>query len=137
MFGSWSYTDEHLLITNFSTEGDTAFFLDNGEWALLEMPFIKHTTVYLCCPEPYTDLTYWVVIKRKPLYYMFNLIIPSVFLTATSLLVFILPVESGEKVSLGVTILLALVVFLFLVAEALPTTSKSIPLIGKYHTGFF
>ena len=131
VIGSWIHTDDAVLITNMSANGDTSFFMDNGEWNLLEMPFMKHTMVYLCCPEPFTDLTFWIVVKRKPLYYVFNLIMPSIFLTATTLLTFILPVESGEKVSLGVTMLLALTVFLLIVAETMPTTSKNIPLIGK------
>ncbi|KAJ4946200.1 hypothetical protein JOQ06_023869 [Pogonophryne albipinna] len=39
---------------------------------------------------------------------------------------------SGEKVSLGVTVLLALTVFQLMVAESMPP-SESVPLIGKYY----
>ena len=69
---------------------------------------------------------------RKPLYYIFNLVLPAVFITATTILVFYLPAASGEKVSLGVTVLLALTVFLLMVAESMPPQSDSIPLMGKY-----
>ena len=69
---------------------------------------------------------------RKPLFYMFNLVLPAVFITATTILVFYLPAASGEKVSLGVTVLLALTVFLLMVAESTPPQSDSIPLMGKY-----
>ena len=130
-FASWSYDDSSMIVTNRSAEGDSSYFLENGEWDLLEIPHTKHSRMYKCCPEPFSDVTFWVVIRRKPLYYVFNLIMPSIFLTATTLLTFVLPVESGEKVSLGVTVLLALTVFLLLVAETMPTTSESIPLIGK------
>ena len=47
------------------------------------------------------------------------------------MLVFYLPPDSGEKVSLGVTVLLALTVFLLMVAEAMPPQSISIPLMGN------
>ena len=47
------------------------------------------------------------------------------------MLVFYLPPESGEKVNMGVTVLLALTVFLLLVAESMPPQSKNIPLAGK------
>lgn len=43
---------------------------------------------------------------------------------------FYLPADSGEKVSLGVTVLLALTVFQLLVAESMPP-SESVPLIGE------
>ncbi|XP_039920706.1 neuronal acetylcholine receptor subunit alpha-9 isoform X3 [Hirundo rustica] len=40
--------------------------------------------------------------------------------------------DSGEKVSLGVTVLLALTVFQLMVAEIMPP-SENVPLIGKYY----
>lgn len=65
------------------------------------------------------------------MYYLFNLVLPAAFITATTVLVFYLPPQSGEKVSLGVTVLLALTVFLLIVAETMPPQSESIPLIGN------
>ncbi|KAI7801207.1 neuronal acetylcholine receptor subunit alpha-10 precursor [Triplophysa rosa] len=41
-------------------------------------------------------------------------------------------INSGEKVSLGVTVMLALTVFQLLVAEIMPP-SENVPLIGKYY----
>ncbi len=44
---------------------------------------------------------------------------------------FMLPCESGEKVTLGLTVLLAYSVFSFNIAENMPETSEVIPLIGE------
>ena len=52
-------------------------------------------------------------------------------LSILTCLTFYLPTESGEKVSLGLTVLLAFSVFMLLIAEAMPATSEFIPLIGK------
>jgi len=41
-------------------------------------------------------------------------------------------VESGEKVNLEITILLALVVFLLIVGETLPPTPDVIPVLGGW-----
>ncbi|PNJ07778.1 CHRNA7 isoform 35, partial [Pongo abelii] len=38
----------------------------------------------------------------------------------------------GEKISLGITVLLSLTVFMLLVAEIMPATSDSVPLIAQY-----
>ena len=46
--------------------------------------------------------------------------------------VFYLPVDSGEKMTLSISILLGQTVFLFLVAQIMPETSISVPLIAKY-----
>uniref|UniRef100_A0A1I7W8T5 Neur_chan_memb domain-containing protein n=1 Tax=Heterorhabditis bacteriophora TaxID=37862 RepID=A0A1I7W8T5_HETBA len=47
-------------------------------------------------------------------------------------MVFYLPCEASEKITLAISILLALVVFLLLVSKILPPTSSTIPLMAKY-----
>lgn len=118
-------------MVNLSSSGSTQVYEVNGEWTLQGFPVAKNLLYYSCCPDPYPDVTYTVKIMRKPLYYLYNLIIPCIFVLACAVLVFYLPPESGEKVSLGVTVLLALTVFLLLVADIMPPQSNSIPLIGK------
>lgn len=49
-----------------------------------------------------------------------------------SVFVFYLPTDAGEKMTLSISILLALVVFLLLISKILPPTSTVIPLIAKY-----
>ncbi|XP_060932426.1 neuronal acetylcholine receptor subunit beta-4-like [Limanda limanda] len=59
-----------------------------------------------------------------------QLLIPCVLISTLALLVFLLPADSGEKISLGVTVLLSLTLFMLLVAEIM--TSDSVPLIAQY-----
>jgi hypothetical protein len=56
---------------------------------------------YDCCPEQYIDIVYTVHIRRRSLYYGFNIVIPCIMLSAMSLLLFVLPPDAGEKISLG------------------------------------
>jgi len=86
---------------------------------------------YSCCVEPYVDITYTIVLRRKPMFFTYNLVFPCVLLMGIGILVFFLPPESGEKVSLSVTVLLAMTVYQLLIAETIPATSEVIPLIGK------
>ncbi|XP_073823335.1 nicotinic acetylcholine receptor alpha6 [Musca autumnalis] len=132
-FGSWTYDGNQLdLVLNSEDGGDLSDFITNGEWYLIAMPGKKNTIVYACCPEPYVDVTFTIQIRRRTLYYFFNLIVPCVLISSMALLGFTLPPDSGEKLTLGVTILLSLTVFLNLVAESMPTTSDAVPLIGTY-----
>nr|XP_023023892.1 neuronal acetylcholine receptor subunit alpha-7-like [Leptinotarsa decemlineata]AJZ68868.1 nicotinic acetylcholine receptor alpha 6 [Leptinotarsa decemlineata] len=132
-FGSWTYDGNQLdLVLNSEEGGDLSDFITNGEWYLIGMPGKKNTIVYQCCPEPYVDVTFTIQIRRRTLYYFFNLIVPCVLISSMALLGFTLPPDSGEKLTLGVTILLSLTVFLNLVAEKIPTTSDAVPLIGTY-----
>nr|ABJ09673.1 nicotinic acetylcholine receptor subunit 6 isoform V [Musca domestica] len=132
-FGSWTYDGNQLdLVLSSEDGGDLSDFITNGEWYLIAMPGKKNTIVYACCPEPYVDVTFTIQIRRRTLYYFFNLIVPCVLISSMALLGFTLPPDSGEKLTLGVTILLSLTVFLNLVAESMPTTSDAVPLIGTY-----
>ncbi|KYN08099.1 Neuronal acetylcholine receptor subunit alpha-7 [Cyphomyrmex costatus] len=131
-FGSWTYDGNQLdLVLNSQEGGDLSDFIMNGEWYLIGMPGKKNTIMYQCCPEPYVDVTFTIQIRRRTLYYFFNLIVPCVLISSMALLGFTLPPDSGEKLTLGVTILLSLTVFLNLVAESMPTTSDAVPLIER------
>jgi hypothetical protein len=102
----------------------------NGEWSLVGFPVQKVIDIGADGLE-YSRLLFTVVIHRKALYYVTNLVLPCAFITTTILLVFLLPPESGEKVSLAVTILLATTIFLTMVAELMPTQSTVVPMIGR------
>lgn len=65
------------------------------------MPGRKNTITYQCCPEPYVDVTFTIQIRRRTLYYFFNLIVPCVLISSMALLGFTLPPDSGEKLTLG------------------------------------
>ena len=65
------------------------------------VPGQRNEIYYNCCPEPYIDITFAILIRRKTLYYFFNLIVPCVLIASMALLGFTLPPDSGEKLSLG------------------------------------
>ena len=46
-----------------------------------------------------TDITFYITIRRKTLFYTVNLILPTVLISFLCVLVFYLPAEAGEKVS--------------------------------------
>lgn len=65
------------------------------------------------------------------MFYVFNMVLPCVLITLVALLGFYIPSDSGEKVTMGITTLLSMTVFMMLVAENMPPTSDDLPLIGK------
>lgn len=72
-----------------------------------------------------------VVIRRRPLFYTVNLLLPSIFLMVMDIVGFYLPPDSGERVSFKITLLLGYSVFLIIVSDTLPATAIGTPLIGK------
>ncbi|XP_034031530.1 neuronal acetylcholine receptor subunit alpha-7-like [Thalassophryne amazonica] len=129
-FGSWTYGGWSLDLQ--MVHADITGYIANGEWDLVEVPGRRNERFYDCCKEPYPDVTFTVVMRRRTLYYGLNLLIPCVLISTLALLVFLLPADSGEKISLGITVLLSLTVFMLLVAEIMPATSDSVPLIAQY-----
>merc|ERR1719346_807689 len=130
-FGSWTYNGFKVNFMLQQDTGDISGFIPNGEWALLGVPAKLNEVIYECCPEPYLDITFIIKIRRRTLYYFFNLIVPCLLISSMAVLDFTLPPDSGEKLSLGVTILLSLTIFLNTVSSIIPITSDS-PLIGTY-----
>jgi len=102
------------------------------EWDILEVPAKRNVKFYTCCDEPYLDITFNITMRRKTLFYTVNLIIPCMGISFLTILVFYLPSDSGEKVSLSISILLSLTVFFLLLAEIIPPTSLVVPLLGKF-----
>ncbi|XP_006811689.2 neuronal acetylcholine receptor subunit alpha-2-like [Saccoglossus kowalevskii] len=131
-FGSWTYDGRVLDLVMMDEDVDLEDYWESGEWDILGSPGTKHVQNYPCCEEIYTDITFSFIIRRKPLFYTVNLIIPCVLISFLSVLVFYLPSDCGEKISLCISVLLALTVFLLLISEIIPPTSVLIPLIGRY-----
>ncbi|KAM5125863.1 neuronal acetylcholine receptor subunit alpha-10-like [Mantella aurantiaca] len=131
-FGSWTYNGNQIDLHNRLESGDLTDFVENVEWEVLGMPAKRNVITYGCCSDPYPDVTYTLILKRRSSFYIFNLLLPCVMISFLAPLGFYLPADSGEKVSLGVTVLLALTVFQLLVAESMPP-SENVPLIGKYY----
>ncbi|KAL9968570.1 hypothetical protein ACROYT_G020678 [Oculina patagonica] len=134
-FGSWTYDGYRVDVQMEEKEGDIKKFVTNGEWDLIGLPAQRNEIIYVCCPEPYPDVTYTVHIRRRTTYYYINLIIPCALITSLTLLSFFLPPDSGERITLVITNLLAMTVFMLIVAEIMPATSEVIPLISIYYTG--
>ncbi|VDI07844.1 neuronal acetylcholine receptor subunit alpha-10-like [Mytilus galloprovincialis] len=130
--GSWLYDGFQVDVTNRSVDIDLSNYVENGEWKLIDTKAIRNVVVYPCCPTPFPDVTFHIHIRRRTTYYMYNVIIPSAMLASLTLLGFWLRPDSGEKITLGLTVLLSLSVFMLLIAENTPATSFYVPLLGIY-----
>ncbi|XP_019622968.1 PREDICTED: neuronal acetylcholine receptor subunit alpha-10-like [Branchiostoma belcheri] len=131
-FGSWTYDGFAIDLYNRTGVGDLNNLIESEEWQMIEMQAVRNVIIYGCCPEPYPDVTYHIRIKRKSLFYNFYMVAPCIVLVLLAVLGFCLPMDSGEKLSLGITMLLSLVVFAQIVSDKLPASSRAIPLIGQF-----
>ncbi|XP_063076178.1 neuronal acetylcholine receptor subunit alpha-6 [Engraulis encrasicolus] len=131
-FGSWTYDKAKIDLVLINSKVNLKDFWESGEWEIIDAPGYKHDIKYNCCEEIYPDITYSFYIRRLPLFYTINLIIPCLLISFLTVLVFYLPSDCGEKVTLCISVLLSLTVFLLVITETIPSTSLVIPLIGEY-----
>ncbi|CAL8321838.1 unnamed protein product [Merluccius merluccius] len=131
--GTWTNDGTLVVINPDSDRPDLSNFMESGEWVMKDYRSWKHWVYYACCPDtPYLDITYHFLMLRLPLYFIVNVIIPCMLFSFLTGLVFYLPTDSGEKMTLSISVLLSLTVFLLVIVELIPSTSSAVPLIGKY-----
>jgi nicotinic acetylcholine receptor len=83
-------------MNNIKESGDLTNYVESGEWHLRAVTAVRHVVYYPCCPnEPYPDITFQILIRRRVLYFLFNIILPCVWLSVLSLIGFWLPPDSG------------------------------------------
>ncbi|XP_067112788.1 acetylcholine receptor subunit epsilon [Osmerus mordax] len=113
---------------------DPEAFTENGEWAIKHRPGRKLiNTRYSPEDLEYQEISFNLIIQRKPLFYIINVILPCSLISSLVVLAYFLPAQAGgQKLTVSISVLLAQTVFLFLIAQKVPETSLSVPLIGKY-----
>ena len=129
---NWAYTKDLVDLINATSTVIEQEFLPNGEWDLIDSEVITNTYKEDTHPgKQFPRVQFRLYLHRKPLYYFINIVTPCMFCIIISIMVFWLPPESGEKVSLGITVLLAFSVFQLVVADNTPKTSDFTPLLSK------
>ena len=111
---------------------DLRDYVQSGSWDIIGCPAVIGEMKHTDGVHNISIITYTIRIRRKTLFYTVNLIIPCVLISFLSVGVFYLPSDAGEKMTMCISVLLALVVFLLLVSKILPPTSDTIPLIANY-----
>lgn len=153
-FGAWSYTgnyvDLHLIRHDLDSPGqqweggsgqgeeeymemgmDLSFFYKSNEWDLMNLTSERHAVLYTSCcgPETYVDITYYLELRRKTLFFTCNLIIPCFLISFLTTFVFYL---SDHKITFSISILVTLTVFFLVLIDLMPPTSLEVPMFGQY-----
>lgn len=87
-----------MRIFSFSTVSPKckiSFLAENGEWEIVHKPARRN--IYKNIPmesNKHQDITFYLIIKRKPLFYIVNIIIPCVLISFLASLVYYLPADS-------------------------------------------
>ncbi|KAF7633404.1 hypothetical protein Mgra_00007197 [Meloidogyne graminicola] len=134
-FASWGSHDSREIDIGLTTDqGDLSNYLNSTEFDLLS--FRAERTLFRFSTD---KLSTWPMIiatirmRRRPLFYVFNHILPCVLISSMALLGFCMPPETGEKINMLNTVILSMGVYLQSIIESIPPTSETVPLIGIYY----
>ncbi|XP_059159995.1 acetylcholine receptor subunit beta-like 1 [Physella acuta] len=132
-FGSWTHKGKALKYSFHKNRDklDLGDYLKSGSWDIIDGPGRIEPIKDNVTGEEREQIIFQFVLRRKTLFYTVNVIIPCVLISFVTVCVFALPAHGGQKITLSISVLFALVVFLLLVSKILPP-SLTIPLIAKY-----
>ncbi|KAJ8374256.1 hypothetical protein SKAU_G00048360 [Synaphobranchus kaupii] len=134
-FGSYMHTIKDVRVfpaLSFEEiSGNSKRYLQaSGEWELVVIQ--GDAGILKFGIDEWDVITFWVVIKRRPMLYVVNLLIPSSFLMIIDILSFYLPPHSVDRASFKMTLILGYTVFLLIMNDLLPSTANGTPIIGIY-----
>ncbi|KRY38221.1 Acetylcholine receptor subunit alpha-type deg-3 [Trichinella spiralis] len=136
-FGSWMFDTTGIDYYPMMEDVYMEDYIEHSEWSVISFRAYRDVQSYKCCIHPFSLIHADLVIRRKPLFTIVNLVIPTAIINFISMFGFFSPTtvtgERTEKVSLGITTLLAMSILLLMVSEEMPTTSDFIPLIGWFY----
>ena len=90
-------------------------YIPSGTWDIIESPASIRYYEDINRNKTRAQMAYKIVMKRKSLFYIVNLIIPTFLISSLTVCVFYLPTGDGEKITLSLSLLFALVVFFLLI----------------------
>jgi len=102
-FGSWSYSGLKLDILFFNNYShiDLGDFVPSNEWDVVSHDAVRNVVIYPCCTEPFPDLTFTLVLRRKVAFYSYILVLPCILLSLMVMVLFWIPPDSPAKMQLG------------------------------------
>ena len=118
IFGMWIVPPTDIRTIASSDKSIIDYFIPTSDW---EVTSYKQ---YLMEIVDGNGFVLELSVKRQPLYNIVVIIFPTLLFSLMNPLVFLLPVDSGERVSLGMTLLLSYAIFLTLVASSVPVSSN-------------
>ena len=107
-------------LESFTAAIDSNYFKQSTEWKVLSLQSFER--VYWT--TRYGEIN--LVLQRRHEFILFTIICPLILLSVLNVGVFLVPVESGEKGSIAVTIFLSYGVFITTISEELPHNSLNI-----------
>jgi hypothetical protein len=124
-----SHYQENVVLKSLRDSIQLDHYMEHPEWRITGT---NVTTQFV--HGKITEISFIIHFSRKPEFLMINVLLPIIFLSVLNVLVFVLPYQSGERISYAITLLLTFVVFMNAMADELPPIGDPVCLLNIYIT---
>nr|XP_022312569.1 neuronal acetylcholine receptor subunit non-alpha-2-like [Crassostrea virginica] len=122
----WTHTIYEVNISKSNQGLNFYEFYPNSVWE------ITSTSYHVNTVSDESEVTFTFNLRRKPGFYILNLILPIFFLGSLNLVVFVIPTQSEEKIPFSITLFLSFAVFLNILDSTLPENSENTSCLCVY-----
>ena len=128
---SVGYRSEHVSLNSVLNSIQIVTYTENSEWS------VDSTTAYSSIyneqrADGLSIASFELVVVRRSLYMVVNVIVPIVLLVVVTPFVFLLPGNSGERASYSITVLLAFSVYMTVVHDKMPASSLPVSFLSYF-----
>ena len=120
----WNYRQNELKMLIVQNNVHMENYTENGEWILYK------TTAEKVSDGPFAYIYFNLYLERRSSFFIINLFIPVILLVFLNCMVFLLSPDSRARVGYSISCLLAITVYLTLVSDTIPKTSKPICILS-------
>ena len=129
-FVSWTNPNSLLRLKTTSDTLSFWYYKESSEWEIGSYRIRHYLNPH--GNDVWDHVEFQFTLKRKWLFYVLNMIVPIMCISFLNITCFIIPSESGERVTLCISSFLTLAVFLTVMSSFLPESSDEVCLFGIY-----
>ncbi|XP_060599324.1 neuronal acetylcholine receptor subunit alpha-6-like [Ruditapes philippinarum] len=127
LLGKMTYLDVQESLRTVTNKMMIKMTEENNEWIIVD------TNIKYLTRRPYlTYIEIQIILERRYIFYVLNVIIPVVMLSMMNVFTFKLPSSCGERIGYNISLLLTYVVLLNMISDSVPRVSKYVSYIQLY-----
>ena len=131
--GSWIHEADSLQFNLMKNETEKTYFTPSNTWRL-EKEFAVDNNITYETGGTYQDVKFFFILSRNPTQYVINIVITCIALCFLCLFSFVIPCASGERLSLSLSIIIAIAVYQLVAMDVIPTGSDEITILSYFLT---
>ena len=123
-------TGQYVNFSSSVKQMQMTLFEESNEWKIINTTV---ESIQLSLPGFISSrVQFSFTLKRESSYFLITTILPIIMLSVVGLMVFPLPPDSGEKISLTVACMMSFFITQVSISQHMPTSWTSVPIISEY-----